>query len=90
MASNPTFDLNNFLIEHMNEEFTPSLLVSIWFNVLKYGKGNREINDFFASKLKMKHFKHNLVDYMQIVFCYVQSEGQRSVDLTYPIMTHPK
>ncbi len=27
---------------------------------------------------------------MQIVYCYVNSEGQRSIDLTYPVLTHPK
>lgn len=27
---------------------------------------------------------------MQIIYCYVNSEGKRTVDLTYPVMTHPK
>ncbi len=62
----------------------------MWFNVLKYQKSSENINNFFSQLLKNKHFKTNLIDYMQIVYCYVNSEGQRTIDLTYPVMTHPK
>ena len=61
----------------------------MWFNLLKYKKSTPKINDFFANLLKTKHFKNNLIDYMQIVYCYVNSQTSRTVDLTYPVMTHP-
>ena len=62
----------------------------MWFNIIKYQKSSITINDFFANLVKNKHFKSNLIDYMQIIYCYVNSEGKRSVDLIYPVMTHPK
>ena len=62
----------------------------MWFNLLKYKKSTPNINNLFANLLKNKHFKNNLIDYMQLIYCYVNSQENRSVDLTFPVMTHPK
>lgn len=78
-----------FVLEKIDHTFSPPLLVSIWFNLLKFNKSNEEINDYFADKLKMKIFKNNLIDYSQIVSCLNRSHGKRTVDLSYTLMAYP-